>query len=444
MAHLRSLIAKQLSRFLLIQNAVDDALDDDFETLNLHLVNTRLEVLETNWAKFQCEHDNICEEADEDFEESTYIKNKTYERCQEFYVQKRAALLGRQEEIEASNSSARSSNLLATNPQTTNLQAVTFRNPLPKIELPKFSGNYDDWRSFHDLFLSMVGTNVGLPNVQKMHYLRTHLSGEAAKLIINIPVSEEMFPLAWETLVRRYENKRVLISSQLDKLFSIKRIQTKSSRELNTFISTVLESLGALKALGCSTEHWDPVLINQLSRLLDADTREDWEVKLGASTSYPTFKQFEEFLIGQARAWERLEFHDGEKSGKSRSSRSLNHKADSSSRSLVAVTPKSTGEPFCQYCKSKHYLSTCQEFMGLNSQRRRRFIVQHSLCFNCLGSHMVNRCPSTRRCKKCAKKHHTSIHDSFKSATSTPSTSATNNQKVEGSTSNLPSTSDTK
>lgn len=164
--------------------------------------------------------------------------------------------------MEVSNPSATSSNLSAPN-----LQATTFRKTLPRIEIPKFSGDYYAWRSFHDLFLSMIGTNPGLTNVEKMHYLKTSLTGDAVKLIINLPVSEDTFSIAWETLVHRYENKRVLISSQLDKLFTIKRIQNKSARELNTFLSTVLESLGALKTLGCPTE--------TLGHYFDTSTKSD-------------------------------------------------------------------------------------------------------------------------------------------------------------------------
>lgn len=95
MSTLQSRISLQLRRFLLIQNAVEDALDNDTETLTRHLISTRLEVLETNWTKFQSEHDNMFHETNEDLDGLSYIKNKTYERCQEFYVQARAALLAR-------------------------------------------------------------------------------------------------------------------------------------------------------------------------------------------------------------------------------------------------------------------------------------------------------------------------------------------------------------
>lgn len=82
-------------------------------------------------------------------------------------------------------------------------------------------------------------------------YLKTCLSGDASRLITNLTVSEDDFPIAWASLVSRYENKRVLNSSQLDTLFNIKHIKAKSAKELNTMLTTVIESLGALQALGC-------------------------------------------------------------------------------------------------------------------------------------------------------------------------------------------------
>lgn len=435
MAQLRSRITVQISRFLMIQNAAEDALEDDSSSVARHVVNTRLELLEANWTKFQTEHENLCHENMEQLTEESYMKHKTYERCQEFYVQAKATLLGRQEEIEASNPSSRASDSYATCPRS-----ASHRGALPRIDLPKFSGDYHAWSSFHDLFSSMVGRNNELTNVEKMHYLKMCLSGDAARLVTNLPVSDDTFARAWKTLVARYENKRALISAQLDKLFTIKPVRSKSARELNTMITTVTELLGALQALGCQTNSWDPLLIHQLVRLLDEETRETWELRLGASTIYPTFRQFEEFLIGQARAWESLASQSsGASSGKDRSSRTAG-KTDTKSRSLVATTSKSSGENLCPLCKSSHYITVCPDYLALSIQRRRRTIIKLSLCFNCLGDHAVNRCLSTRRCKRCGKKHHTTIHESFHQH-KPPSTVTVSGLPIESPAPSLPSKS---
>lgn len=191
MSPITSRISAQMSRFLRIQNALEDMVKGDTENVTRHLISTRLEILENNCAKFQSEHDALCLEEPEVIVEQSYLKTRTFERCQEFYVQARAILLARQDEIESSHAFSKASSSSSLTPHVMNS-----RRGLPRIEIPKFSGNYSTWRSFHDLFLSMVGNNVTLDNVEKMHYLKTCLTGDAAKLVVNIPVSEDSFAIA--------------------------------------------------------------------------------------------------------------------------------------------------------------------------------------------------------------------------------------------------------
>lgn len=405
----------QLSRFLRIQNTLEDALEGDTESVTRHLINTRLEVLESNWETFQNEHSILCLEDPTSLNEQTYIRTRTYERCQEFYVQARATLLARQDEIESTIAASKSSKSSSLTSET--LSATNSRRGLPRIEIPKFSGNYNTWRSFHDLFLSIVGNNETLDNVEKMHYLKTSLTGDAAKIVINIPVSTNSFSIAWQTLVSRYDNTRILISSQLDRLYNLKPMQSKSARDLNALITTVSEMLGALKALGSPVDTWDQMLVHHLCRLLDNDIREAWELKLGSTTSYPTFQQFMEFLIGQSRALETLEAHTSAKAGGKSRSRSFG-KPENKSRSLVATTARTSGST-CRLCKADHYLHACPDFRAMTTQRRRKFVTEQRVCYNCLGNHAVARCSNTRRCTKCGQKHHSLIHDNGKTSSAT-------------------------
>ena len=46
---------------------------------------------------------------------------------------------------------------------------------LPSINLPTFSGNYQEWLSFHDLFSCMIHENESLSDIQKFHYLKLSL-----------------------------------------------------------------------------------------------------------------------------------------------------------------------------------------------------------------------------------------------------------------------------
>ena len=61
----------------------------------------------------------------------------------------------------------------------------------------------------------------------------------------------------------------------------------------------------------------------------------------------------------------------------------------------------------CIFCSGEHYPTECSEVTDANA--RNQIVKQKQLCFNCLGSHRVAACKSTKRCKKCDGMHHTSI-----------------------------------
>ena len=53
---------------------------------------------------------------------------------------------------------------------------------LPRLELPKFSGELTKWQSFWDLFVAMVDDS-SLPAISKFSYLQSLLEGEAKSVI---------------------------------------------------------------------------------------------------------------------------------------------------------------------------------------------------------------------------------------------------------------------
>lgn len=166
-------------------------------------------------------------------------------------MQVRASWFTLQESIEASNPSSRLSTVMVQN-----VPSYNCRNVLPKLTLPRFclSSNFHTWRTFYDLFSSIVINNNELTDAERMQYLKTSLSGEAERMISSLPVTDANFSIVWNWLISRYENKRFLLSAQLDKLFNIKPIKTNSSHNLSALKTTVTEFLSALRALGCPIE----------------------------------------------------------------------------------------------------------------------------------------------------------------------------------------------
>ena len=60
-----------------------------------------------------------------------------------------------------------------------------------------------------------------------------------------------------------------------------------------------------------------------------------------------------------------------------------------------------TESPQCVLCKGKHHVIVCKKFKEKSAVDRKAVAETHRLCFNCLGSHPIAKCQSTRMCITC-------------------------------------------
>ena len=85
----------------------------------------------------------------------------------------------------------------------------------PELQLPKFSGNHLEWEAFKEMFLALVHNVAKIPPVLKLQYLVGALSGEAAIKIKNIKITAINYDGVWQSLLKKYDNKRLLISAHM-------------------------------------------------------------------------------------------------------------------------------------------------------------------------------------------------------------------------------------
>ena len=271
----------------------------------------------------------------------------------------------------------------------------TIRPLLPEISLPRFSGDYTQWTSFRDLFSLMVSSNNELAKVAKMHYLMGCLSGEALQLVKSLTISEESFAIAWQALVNRYENPRLLISAELDQLFGSPPMRNNTVFELNRLMNSVAEALNSLGALGVATTEWNCVVVYVVSHRLTPKLREAWECRIGSAVSYPTYSDLREFLTGRTRAMESIEDLMAAQ-GKSASSRPGVGGSGFSRATVASASVGETGPALressprqsfssdsgCAFCHGSHFIASCQTFRDLPLVDRKRHVISASLCFN--------------------------------------------------------------
>ena len=89
---------------------------------------------------------------------------------------------------------------------------------LPSVTIPSFTGKYEDWKSFIDLFTALIDSNAQLANVQKFVYLKSTLKNEPFNLISKLKITNENYTVALNMLKERYDNKLVIINNHIKNL----------------------------------------------------------------------------------------------------------------------------------------------------------------------------------------------------------------------------------
>ncbi|XP_041767731.1 uncharacterized protein LOC121591381 [Anopheles merus] len=120
----------------------------------------------------------------------------------------------------------------STTPNTNPLAGIK----LPTISLPEFDGDYMQWLTYRDTFEGLIHENIELPPIQKFHYLRASVKGEAAKVIEAITISAANYELAWQMLTERYSNEYLLKKRHLQALFGMATVKKESASTLHHLV----------------------------------------------------------------------------------------------------------------------------------------------------------------------------------------------------------------
>ena len=125
---------------------------------------------------------------------------------------------------------------------------------LPQINLPIFDGTSTKWTQFKETFDALINQHDQLSDVQKFHYLLSSLQGESKRVVEKIELTSAGYKIAWDELLKRYENKRAIIESHITELFKLKTMTKEYSEELRSLVHTTNIQLRALESLGQKTD----------------------------------------------------------------------------------------------------------------------------------------------------------------------------------------------
>ena len=191
---------------------------------------SRLAGLERHCTTFQVNHEKIMH-LKELYKKHTYFTSKLCDLIEDSFYDRRVDFLDFLETFKAKGITQEASTSATTLPVSAQPTNVSFQS-LPKIDLPKFSGKFSDWENFRDVFRSIIHRREDLSPIMKMHYLRTHLTGEALEKIKSLSITNDNYDRAWASLVDYYENQRRIVDSHISEIFSVKSMKSDTSSEI--------------------------------------------------------------------------------------------------------------------------------------------------------------------------------------------------------------------
>jgi len=248
--------------------------------ITLGAIQARLTILDNLWGKIEAQHELIRATLKERYHESEYTKSDFIDVAESTYVTQRSTLLGYADKLKTEPSTA---------PKSEPGQEHALRTSLPRIKLQTFSGEYRDWPAFRDLFVSIIGDNTSISDVEKLHYLRSCLQGPAEKLIRPLPITGSNYQRAWSILSRHYENKQELIRANFAAFTSVPKMKTETAEELSRIFNAVTTAVNAQESIDRPIASHGMDLFNYLVvELFDPQTRLEWESATSDSVDPPS------------------------------------------------------------------------------------------------------------------------------------------------------------
>lgn len=268
------------------------------------------------------------------------------------------------------------------------------RIKLPALSLPEFDGDRKRWLGFKNTFAALVDSDNAINNVTKFRYLLSCLKNGTEKCLEAIEINEQNYKIAWDILENRYANLNIIKREHMRTLFEYPAIQRESHQVLRKFHDDMSQQLRALEALGDPVPEWARPMIYLFTTKLDNKTRREWEEKVASKPDEPSISEFMAFVSTRCQMLETMD----STIKKAYDSRSQSH-------SHVATHPE------CTFCKSPHYIYTCQSFLELSVSSRWEEVKKLKLCSNCLrADHTPKFCKSRQNCRKCSRRHNTLLH----------------------------------
>lgn len=389
--------------------------ESDLDLLNL---KNRYENLKTSYSHFddfQAELRALEDDDNENDDEYNAIHDSYFEA-----ISKAGKLLKVSDVMDTSSVSS------ASAAQTSVKRNIKLEN----IPLPKFSGKYEEWPSFHDTFKSLVDEQQDISNMQKLFYLKNACVDEASAKIEIFAITNENYALAWDLLRKSYDHNRLIATRHLDMLLSLPKVEDPNGTEnLAKVVDHAKQHYQILKNRGI--EFGEEVVVRIIEVRLPKPIFYRWDQSLDKD-KFPTLEEITQFVHDSiARSNTRKTIDSSKSRGKKtsnkntpenpevpnkrrRTGKGANVLVSNTNQEKRVMVSHTTSEKRCIVCpKPIHALYKCEEFKKIPVAARWEIIKKLKLCEKCIRKHESGNC-SFPNCDidGCNKPHNRLLHES--------------------------------
>lgn len=275
-------------------------------------------------------------------------------------------------------------------------------------KLPTFSGDFDKWAPFRDIFLVEVHLNPDMSKAKKLIKLTAALEGRAKQAIGDYSVTDERnYDLAWESLCSIYDNQHLTAQSHLGRMKTLKYVTNGAGEDMRALRDAARVQRRHLLSSFSTEELFDFVFWREyIEPRLSPEIRKQWE-ETRTTSKLPTWEEILAFLNKKTTSWLSV---SSEASNVDIPRKPTNHTSVRKMTNDQGVNKKPerlAQQMQCYYCHQFHALIRCANFAKLSTRAREEFLKDRRLCLNCASrSHETGQCPQ-QGCKSCPGATHT-------------------------------------
>ena len=225
-----------------------------------------------------------------------------------------------------------------------------FVTRLPKLTLPTFSGDPLQFQTFWDSFEAAIHNNEGLTGVQKLHYLRAQLTGDAAHVIENFPLTDSNYLDSVALLKGRFGQAYKLVNAHMDALMNLPK-PVNSLSSLQAFHDKLGSHMRALSSLGKSPDTYSAMLTPMVLGKLPTELKK--QLARDHNSGEWTIQELLTCILREIRVLEVGQYSNGFSKEYHTTTSSFHTGAGK------AVVQRQKREVVCTYCKGSHTANQC-------------------------------------------------------------------------------------